>query len=132
VGRVIPKPHAELRHDHRHSRGRAQPGEAIENSGTDLQCGDLTLGLTCHDAFAEQFEATYLGPDKTMLFRLPFAFAQHIDQISSEPRAFNAALQSFRLSVRYVGFAGAVMPSVYLCSSLAAARRFVQQSRENA
>lgn len=35
-------------------------------------------------------------------------------QISSEPRAFSAALYSFQLAVRYFGLAGALMAPVYL------------------
>jgi hypothetical protein len=33
---VIPKFQAELRHGHRDSGGRAQPGEPIEDGGADL------------------------------------------------------------------------------------------------
>lgn len=53
-----------MRHVHCYSRGRAQPGEPIENSGADLQFGDLAVKVTCHDAFPKQLEATHLGLDK--------------------------------------------------------------------
>jgi hypothetical protein len=49
-------------------------------------------------------------------------------QISSEPRDFNAALSSFQLVVRYFGFAGAVMPSVYPVLHASHEGQFVQQS----
>ena len=41
-------------------------------------------------------------------------------QTSSEPRAFNAALYSFQLVVRYFGFTGALMQLVYPRNSSAA------------
>jgi hypothetical protein len=46
----------ELRHDYHYSRGRAQPGEPIEDSGTDLQFGDLAVEVMLYNAFAKQFE----------------------------------------------------------------------------
>jgi len=61
---VIPQTQTELRHGHRHGHRRAQACEAIEDSGTDLQFGDLAVEVTCHDAFAKQLEATHFGLDK--------------------------------------------------------------------
>ena len=55
----------ELRHGYHHGRGLAQLGEPIEDSGTDLQFGDLAIKVTRHDAFTKQLETTHLGLDKT-------------------------------------------------------------------
>ena len=54
----------ELRHGYHHGRGRAQPGEPIENSGVHLQFGDLAVEVMRHDAFTKQLEAMLLGLDK--------------------------------------------------------------------
>jgi len=43
-------------------------------------------------------------------------------QMSSESRAFSVALYSFQFVVRYFGFAGALMPSVYPRAGLVAVR----------
>ena len=53
-------------------------------------------------------------------------------QMSSEPRAFSAALYSFQLVVRYFGLLGALMPIVYPSRDSGAPRAFVQQSPINA
>jgi hypothetical protein len=54
----------ELRHGYHHGRGRAQPGEPLEDSGTHLQFGDLAVEVTRHYAFTKQLEATNIGLDK--------------------------------------------------------------------
>ena len=61
---VIPKPRSELWHRHRHSLGCAQPGDPIEDGGTDLQFGDLAVTVTRHDPFTKQSEASHPGLDK--------------------------------------------------------------------
>ena len=50
---VIPQPQAKLRHRRRYSRGRAQSGKLIKDSGTDLQFGDLAVEVTRHDTFTK-------------------------------------------------------------------------------
>ena len=47
-----------------YGRGRPQLSEPNEDSGTDLQFGDLAVKVTRYDAFTEQLEATHLGLDK--------------------------------------------------------------------
>lgn len=42
---MIPLTQAELWHSHRHSRGRAKPGELVEDSGADLYFCDLVVEL---------------------------------------------------------------------------------------
>jgi hypothetical protein len=41
--------------------GRAERGDAVEHSDTDLELGDLTIELACGQALAEQLDAVHLG-----------------------------------------------------------------------
>jgi hypothetical protein len=61
---VISRTLGQLRHGRRHSRGRAQPSEPIEDRSADLQFGNFVVEVTRHDTFTEQLKATHLGLDK--------------------------------------------------------------------
>jgi len=57
----FPKRQGELRHVIGYGHGLAQPGAPVEDSGTDLQFGDLAGKVKQHDSFTKSIEATHLG-----------------------------------------------------------------------
>ncbi len=54
-----PFPWADLWHAHR--CGRTQTGETIQDRSPYLELSNLPVEVSCHDALAQQLEATHLG-----------------------------------------------------------------------
>lgn len=76
----LPKSQPELRHSHLPSRGPAQPGKTVDDSGPDLLFGDLAAEAMRHTAFTRQLKATHFGLDKNA----PVITASHLPDLPAK------------------------------------------------